>query len=237
MSLLEIAGLRSGYGRVEVLHDVNLSVSDGELVTVIGANGAGKTTFLRTISGVTRGFGVVIRFGGSDISKASPARVAAAGIAHVPENRRVFGTYSVEENLQLGGYVRRRHGRELSEDIARAYERFPILKERRQQPAGTLSGGQQQMLAIAMALMARRKLLLLDEPWLGLAPIVVQQVYKEILRLKGSGTTILLVEQIANLPLRVADRGLVLQLGRVVASGSAAQLRSDPVVRASYLGA
>lgn len=237
MSLLEIRDLVSGYEGVPVLHGISLTVDEGELVTVIGANGAGKSTLLRTISGVTRASSGTVRFGGRDVVGMAPARVAGVGIAHVPENRRVFAEYAVEDNLRIGAFVRRADRRGIAADMQAIYEQFPILQQRRRQPAGALSGGEQQMLALGMALMARPKLLLLDEPSLGLAPLVLQRVFEEIQRMHEVGTTILLVEQIARLALRVADRGLVMQLGRVTASGSAAELRNDPTVQSAYLGA
>jgi branched-chain amino acid transport system ATP-binding protein len=225
-----------GYGGVPVVHGIDLEVGEGELVTIIGANGAGKSTILRNVSGVNNAISGSIVLEGVDITRKSPAFIAAAGVAHVPENRRVFPKHPVVENLRLGGYVRRRDRRGIHDDIERMCEQFPILGQRRDAPAGTLSGGEQQMLAIAMALMARPRLLMLDEPSLGLAPIIVDRVFEEIRRLHAAGTTILLVEQIANLALKVADRGIVLQLGSVVTGGTAAELRRDEMVRAAYLG-
>jgi branched-chain amino acid transport system ATP-binding protein len=236
MSLLEIRELVTGYGKVPVLHGIDLTIGEGELVTVIGANGAGKSTLLRTISGISRPFSGDIRFLGRSIASASPSRIVASGVAHVPENRRVFPKHSVTDNLRIGAYGRRRDRAGIASDIARMEEHFPILAERRTQLAGGLSGGQQQMLAIAMAMMARPKLLMLDEPSLGLAPIIVERVFTEIQRLRDEGTTVLLVEQLAEAALDVADRGLVLQLGRVIASGTGAELRRDDTVRAAYLG-
>lgn len=235
MSLLEVRGLVAGYSSVPVLHGVDLTVEEGELVSVIGANGAGKTTLLRTLSGIVKPMGGTIRFGGTDITKASAPKVATLGVGHVPENRRIFPKDPVEENLRLGGWVRRRDSK-VKEDLDRVYEKFPILLERRKQLAGSLSGGQQQMLAIGMALMARPKLMLLDEPSLGLAPILVQEIFAEILRLKEEGSTILLVEQLASEALRIADRGIVFQLGNIVAQGSSAELRDNADVVAAYLG-
>jgi branched-chain amino acid transport system ATP-binding protein len=236
VSLLEIDALVTGYGKVSVIHELSLRVEEGELVAVIGANGAGKSTLLRTVSGIGRPFSGEIRFDGSNISKASPARIVASGIAHVPENRRVFGAHSVADNLRIGAYGRRRDRAGIAEDMARLEEQFPILGERRHQLAGSLSGGQQQMLAIAMAMMARPRLLMLDEPSLGLAPIIVERLFEEIQRLRQEGTTILLVEQLAQAALSIADRGLVIQLGRIIAQGSAAELRSNDAIRAAYLG-
>ena len=237
MSVLTVEQLQSGYGRIPVLHDIDLDVGEGELVTVIGSNGAGKSTLLRTISGINAVMSGRIAFEGVDVTTKGASYMAAAGIAHVPENRRIFPKHPVVENLRLGAYVRRRHRGGIAEDIDRMFVQFPILYQRRAAPAGTLSGGEQQMLAIAMALMARPRLLMLDEPSLGLAPLVVERVFEEIRRLHQGGTTILLVEQIANLALRVADRGLVLQLGKVVTEGSAAELQRDEAVQAAYLGA
>ncbi|MFV0316680.1 MAG: ABC transporter ATP-binding protein [Microthrixaceae bacterium] len=236
MSLLEVENLVCGYGRVPVVHEVSLHVDEGEFLTLIGSNGAGKSTLLRTISGINSVMGGKVSFDGADITKFNAAAVAARGIAHVPENRRVFPKHPVMENLRLGAYVRRRDRSTIREDMERMFEQFPILMERRDAPAGTLSGGEQQMLAIAMALMARPRLLMLDEPSLGLAPIIVENVYQEIKALHAAGTTILLVEQIANLALKVADRGMVLQLGHVIAEGDSAELREDDLVRAAYLG-
>lgn len=236
MALLEIDELVTGYGKVPVIHGLSLHVDEGELVAVIGANGAGKSTLLRTVSGIGRPFSGEIRLGGTPISKASPARIVSAGIAHVPENRRVFGAHSVTDNLRIGAYGRRRDRAGIAADIARLEEQFPILGERRHQLAGSLSGGQQQMLAIAMAMMARPRVLMLDEPSLGLAPIIVEKLFEEIQRLRADGTTVLLVEQLAQAALGIADRGLVIQLGRIIAEGSAASLRADDAIRAAYLG-
>ncbi|MCZ7526637.1 MAG: ABC transporter ATP-binding protein [Acidimicrobiia bacterium] len=236
MSLLEVRGLVAGYGRVPVLHGLDFHVDEGELVTVIGANGAGKSTLLRTIAGINRAFAGEMILDGAPITKTPAARVNALGVAHVPENRRVFPEHPIAENLRLGAFVRRRDRRGIADDMERMYEKFPILGERRDQPAGTLSGGEQQMLAIAMALMARPRLLMLDEPSLGLAPIIVRRIFAEIRELQREGTTILLVEQIANLALQVADRGLVLSLGRFVKEAPASELLRDEAVRAAYLG-
>ena len=236
MSLLEIEALVTGYGKVPVIHDLSLQVDEGELVAVIGANGAGKSTLLRTISGIGRPFSGEIRFDGMVISKASSARIVAAGVAHVPENRRVFGAHSVADNLRIGAYGRRRDRAGIAADMARLEEQFPILGERRDQLAGSLSGGQQQMLAIAMAMMARPRLLMLDEPSLGLAPIIVERLFDEVKRLRREGTTILLVEQLAQAALSIADRGLVIQLGRIIAHGSASELKSNDAIRSAYLG-
>ncbi len=234
--MLEIADLHAGYGLVPVLHGISLSVAEGEVVAVIGANGAGTSTLLRTISGLTDVTAGAITFDGHELVGRSPAAIAGTGIAHVPENRRVFPQHPVQDNLRLGAYVHRRDRRAISEDLTAVYERFPVLGDRRTQQAGTLSGGEQQMLAIGMSLMARPRLLIMDEPSLGLAPIIVEQVFAEIGSLARSGMTILLVEQLARAALGIADRGIVLRLGRIVATGSAQALRDDPEVRAAYLG-
>lgn len=236
MSILQVSELVTGYQGIPVVHGVDLAVAEGEAVAVIGANGAGKTTLLRALSGLSRVSDGKVRFGDVDIMNRSPAAIAKLGITHVPENRRVFPAHPVEENLRLGAYVRRRDRRGVRRDIADMYERFPVLGERRGQRAGSLSGGEQQMLAIAMALVARPRLLMLDEPSLGLAPLVVREVFDVIRDLKRQGLTILLVEQRASFALDVVDAALVLQLGRIVASGPVDEIRSDPQVRAAYLG-
>jgi branched-chain amino acid transport system ATP-binding protein len=236
MSLLEVHGLVAGYNRVPVLHEIDLTLEEGQLLTVIGANGAGKSTLMRTIAGLSHPISGTIIFDGVDLSKSSPEAVTRHGIAQVPENRRVFAGHTVEENLMLGAYARGRDRKRIRADLQGMFENFPILHERRSQSAGSLSGGEQQMLAIAMALMARPRLLMLDEPSLGLAPIIVQQVFEQIQVLRRSGTTILLNEQLANKALAVADRGLVLHLGRVIAEGEAAELLRDETLRSAYLG-
>ena len=235
MSLLEIRGLTAGYG-VPVIHDIDLDIDERELVCVIGANGAGKSTLLRTISGMTNVSEGTITLDGSSLVGKAPDAVAAAGIAHVPENRRVFAKHSVEENLRLGGWVRRSDSTKTEETLESVYEDFPVLRERHRQAGGTLSGGEQQMLAIGMALMARPQVLMLDEPSLGLAPIIVERMFESIKRLRSRGTTILLVEQLANRALEVADRGVVLQLGHVVTRGTPEELARDKAVQAAYLG-
>jgi branched-chain amino acid transport system ATP-binding protein len=235
MSFLEVRGLIAGYNRIPVVHGIDLDLDQGELLAVVGANGAGKTTLMRTIAGIGRPFSGSIRLGGTDLTRAGAAAAGRAGIGHVPENRRAFPLLTVEENLRLGAYVRRRDRAGVAADLSRMYDRFPILAERRGAMAGTLSGGQQQMLAIAMALMARPTLLMLDEPSLGLAPLVVAQVFEEIRALKAAGTTVLLNEQFAADALAVADRAVVLKLGRVVMGGPAAEIRDDPAIQAAYL--
>jgi branched-chain amino acid transport system ATP-binding protein len=236
MALLRIEGLTAGYGAVRVLHDLSLEVEQGEIVTVVGANGAGKSTLLRTLSGMTDVAAGSITFDGRSIVDASPPEIGRAGIAHVPENRRVFPAIDVQDNLRLGAFVRKASRAEVDADVREMCERFPVLGERARQKAATLSGGEQQMLAIAMGLMARPRLMLLDEPSLGLAPIIVQRVFAVVAELAEAGITVLLVEQFAEAALGIADRGVVLQLGRTLAEGEAAALRSDESIRRAYLG-
>ncbi len=232
--LLEIVGLASHYGRIRALDAIDLTVGDSELVTIVGANGAGKTTLLRTISGVRPASRGTIRFRGEDITRATPARRVRLGIAQVPQGRQMFAPMSVEDNLLLGAFTRPRH--EIEPGLESVYGLFPRLKERRRQPAGTLSGGEQQMLAIARALMARPDLLLMDEPSMGLAPRIVERIFETIRELRATGVTILLVEQNAFAGLSVADRGYVLESGRIVLEGRAAELLADERVKAAYLG-
>jgi branched-chain amino acid transport system ATP-binding protein len=231
--LLELEDIRARYGSVEALHGVSLSVGEGEVVAVLGGNGAGKTTTLRAVSGLVTTSGQV-RFGGENITRAAPERVARAGIAHVPEGRGIFGELSVHENLRLGAYLRRG-------GFAQGYERvsgyFPWLERRRAQQAGTLSGGEQQMLAIARALMSRPRLLLLDEPSLGLAPIVVREIFGILGDLnEKEALAVLVVEQNAKLALRSSSRAYVLEVGRVALEGPSTELAEDESVRNSYLG-
>jgi branched-chain amino acid transport system ATP-binding protein len=231
MNLLEVEGLHAGYGPVNVLEDVSLSVGEGETVALLGANGAGKTTTLRAICGMVKPRGSV-RIGGRDVSKQSTERIVRLGVAHVPEGRGTFAPLTVEENLRLGAYSRRGKS-----SFKRAFELFPRLEERRHQQAGTLSGGEQQMLAIARALMLRPKLMLLDEPSLGLAPKLVRELFKTLRRIKeDEGTAMLIVEQNANLVLEFADAAHVLETGRVVLAGTADEVASDEGMRKAYLG-
>ena len=232
--MLSIDDLRSAYGRIEALHGVSLEVSSGEIVSLIGANGAGKTTLLCTVSGVQPVTAGSIRLQGKSIDGMPSHRRVALGITQVPEGRQLFAPLSVEDNLRLGAWSR--PAANLTLDLARIYELFPMLAARRTSPAGALSGGQQQMLAIGRALMAKPRLLLLDEPSMGLAPILVDQIFEIIRRLKTEGLTILLVEQNAHAALAIADRAYVLETGRIAASGSAAQIRVDQRVREAYLG-
>jgi branched-chain amino acid transport system ATP-binding protein len=231
--LLEIAGLTSHYGRIQALKGIDLLVREGELLALVGANGAGKTTLLRTISGVQPATGGTIRFAGEDITRVKAARRVMRGIAQVPEGRQVFGPLSVEDNLKLGAYTR---DDDTKADLNRIYAMFPVLRQKRHEPAGTLSGGQQQMLAIGRALMARPKLLLLDEPSMGLSPLLVAEIFATIRALKAAGTTIFLVEQNANAALEIADRGYVLETGRIVLQDSGPALLANDRVKEAYLG-
>jgi branched-chain amino acid transport system ATP-binding protein len=233
--MLTLKSLQAGYGRVPVLKGISLHVRPGEVVTLIGGNGAGKTTTLRAISGLLPPRSGDVDFAGQDLTRMSPERIVALGLALVPEGRRVFASLSVTANLELGAFHRRNKGG-MRRDLEEMRRRFPILKERGSQAAGTLSGGEQQILAIGRALMSRPRLLMLDEPSMGLAPRMVTQVYEILAELKAAGTTILLVEQNARAALKVADRGYVLETGRIILEGSAAELREDPEVQRAYLG-
>jgi ABC-type branched-subunit amino acid transport system ATPase component len=232
--VLSIADLSAGYGAVEVLHRVSLRVHEGQIVTLIGANGAGKTTLLRTVSGLLRPRAGQIRLRGAAIGGARPDQVVAAGIAHVPEGRQVLARMTVLENLRAGAYPRR--DREIEADVAAMLERFPQLRARGAQVAGTLSGGEQQMLAIARGLMSRPRLLMLDEPSLGLAPIIVERIFEIIDELNAQGVPLLLVEQNAHLALEIAHWAYVLETGRMAMDGPADQLRGDEAIRRAYLG-
>lgn len=233
MSLLEVRGLRAGYGMVDVLRGIDLDVADGEAVVVLGANGAGKTTTLRALSGMIPSTGER-SFDGRSVAKARPDQLLAAGIAHVPQGRGTIVDLTVEENLRIGAYLRRDDG--IEADIAGWFDVFPRLGERRDQAAGSMSGGEQQMLAIARAMMARPKLLLLDEPSMGLAPLIVKDIFRVLDQLRRE-TTILLVEQNARIALQLADRGYVLEMGRVVHGGTRDELLKDDRILQSYLGA
>jgi branched-chain amino acid transport system ATP-binding protein len=233
--MLTLKSVQAGYGRLPVLKGISLHVRAGEVVTLIGGNGAGKTTTLRTVSGLLPVRKGRIEFAGRDLGALTPERIVSLGLALVPEGRRVFRTLSVTANLELGAF-HRSDKKQVSRDLEELRERFPLLKERGRQPAGTLSGGEQQILAIGRALMARPRLLMLDEPSMGLAPRMVTQVYEILRELKEAGTTILLVEQNARAALKVADRGYVLETGRIILDGAAAELREDPEVQRAYLG-
>jgi branched-chain amino acid transport system ATP-binding protein len=233
--LLEIDGLEAGYGPVRALHGIGLRVQQGEVAAMLGPNGAGKTTTLRAISGMVRTRGS-IRFDGTSLAGRSTESIARLGIAHVPEGRGNFPTLSVADNLRLGAIIRRDQ-EAVGRDLERCYQAFPRLAARRSQPAGSLSGGEQQMLAVARGLMLRPRLLLLDEPSLGLAPLVTRELFETLARLvREQATTLLVVEQKANLVLEFADRAYVLEAGRIVLSGTAAQIRADEGMRRSYLG-
>jgi len=236
-NLLTIEGLTTAYGSIEALHGVSLVVPKGEVVAVLGANGAGKTTLLHTVSGLLRARAGHVTYQGADITRLAPDKIAARGLCQVPEGRRLFRELSVQDNLVVGSSGRKDWRGKLGDDIAYVYELFPILGERRKQPAGTLSGGEQQMLAIGRALVGRPQLLLLDEPSMGLAPLVVERIFQALAQLNKDGLTMLMVEQSAEMALSLAHRGVVLQTGSVVVSGLAEELKSDDRVRASYLGA
>jgi branched-chain amino acid transport system ATP-binding protein len=233
--MLELEDLYVHYGTIRALQGVSLAVAEGELVALIGSNGAGKTTTLRTISGISRPSDGAIRFEGADITRAPADRIVSLGISHCPEGRRIFGGLTVRENLRLGA-VSQGDKRAAAEDLEMVLGLFPILSERLGQAGGTLSGGEQQMLAIGRALMSRPRLLLLDEPSLGLAPLMVERIFETIGRLKASGRTILLVEQNVHHALDVADRAYVLETGRVTLDGPVDVLRRNPKVEQSYLG-
>jgi branched-chain amino acid transport system ATP-binding protein len=233
--MLRLEGVRASYGPIEALRGLDLDVRAGELVCLLGANGAGKSSTLRTISGLLRPRAGRIVFDGAEIQGRDPSEVLRAGIAHCPEGRRVFPYLTVKENLAMGAYVRR-DGAAITADLARVYAHFPILAERRRQAAGTLSGGEQQMLAIGRALMARPRLLLLDEPSMGLAPVLVEQIFETVLTINKQGVTILLVEQNAAMALSIAGRGYVLETGGIVLEGTARDLADNPEVRRAYLG-
>ncbi len=232
--MLELVDLHAAYGHIRALHGVSLEVRTGEAVAVIGSNGAGKSTMLRTISGLMRARSGTITYDGIDVTHASTDRIVSLGISHCPEGRRIFGRLSVRENLVLGGV--RRPASEVRADIRRVGELFPRLAERLDQPGGTLSGGEQQMLAVARALMAKPRLLILDEPSLGLAPMLVEHIFEVIEQLKSEGLTILLVEQNVHHALDLADRAYIMESGRITLEGSAADLRHDPRVESAYLG-
>ncbi|WP_425254349.1 ABC transporter ATP-binding protein [Janthinobacterium sp. NFX145] len=237
--MLTISNLHAAYGKVEVLHGISLDVPKGKLVTLIGSNGAGKTTTMRAISGMLKPKSGSVTLGGKDVTGLDSHRIARAGLAHSPEGRRVFASMSVTDNLLLGAFPRFTRSRpkgDIKGDLDKALELFPRLKERRDQLAGTLSGGEQQMLAMARAVMLNPEVILLDEPSMGLAPILVEEVFRIITRLKAEGVTMLLVEQFAAAALNVADYGYVLENGSISVHGPAESLKNDPKVIAAYLG-
>ncbi len=232
--MLEVREIRTFYGNIEALKGVSLTVEEGECVTLIGSNGAGKSTTLRSISGLTPPRTGDIVFEGENITRTAPAEIVKLGISQSPEGRRCFSRMTVRENLDMGAYLRR--DKEIGDDMTRVFELFPRLQERERQKAGTMSGGEQQMLAIGRALMARPRLLLLDEPSMGIAPILVERIYDTIAEINRQGTTILLVEQNANYGLAVSQRAYVLETGAVVMSDDSATLRTNPDVQKAYLG-
>jgi len=234
--LLKIEDLTSHYGPICALQRISLEVNPGELVAIVGANGAGKTTLLLTLSGVQKASGGSIVFDGADITRMASHKIVQSGICHVPEGRQVFAPLGVEDNLKLGAYCFRDDKVRIAEELEKIYQLFPILKEKQRQPAGTLSGGQQQMLAIGRALLGRPRLLLLDEPSMGLAPLLVEEIFRVVKELNDGGVTVLLVEQNANAALGIADRGYVLETGRVILTAKADELRADEAVRKAYLG-
>ncbi len=235
--MLKIRNLESGYGKLKVLKHISMHVDSGEIVTIIGANGAGKTTLLSTISGLVKVGSGEISFNGRDIGGLAPSKIPALGCVMVPEGRQVFATMTVEENLILGGHVIQKKGRKvLAELLEHQYRLFPILRERKNQLAGTLSGGEQQMLAMGRGLMSRPSLLMMDEPSTGLAPLIVKEIFQIIERLRDEGNTVLLVEQNAKAALAIADRGYVLETGKVIVQGPAEDLLANSAVQMAYLG-
>ena len=234
MALLEVQDIHSYYGNIEALKGISLEVSEGEVVTLIGSNGAGKTTTLRSIAGLTPPREGSIRFQDREIGETAPQDIVGLGISMSPEGRHIFPRMTVRDNLELGAYLRRDGN--VEEDLARVYELFPRLKERERQKGGTMSGGEQQMLSIGRALMAEPRLLLLDEPSMGLAPVLVERIYETIAQINQQGTTILLVEQNANYALEVSKRGYVLETGTVAVADESSKLRENPEVQKAYLG-
>jgi branched-chain amino acid transport system ATP-binding protein len=235
INVLTVSDLHLRYGKVNALRGVSLQVNEGEIVALIGANGAGKTTTLKAISGIIRPFAGQIRLGGSDLTRASPREILQAGIAHCPEGRRIFPHLTVRDNLELGAYLRDDQAA-VAADMERLFGRFPILAERSEQVAGTLSGGEQQMLAISRALMSRPKLILFDEPSLGLAPKLVEQIFEIVAEVRAEGLTVVMVEQNAFAALQLCDRAYVLETGTIALEGSGRELLKNPKVQAVYLG-
>ncbi|MFC6064595.1 ABC transporter ATP-binding protein [Streptomyces ochraceiscleroticus] len=233
--LLEVEDLRVAYGKIEAVKGISFTVEAGQVVTLIGTNGAGKTTTLRTLSGLLKPLAGKITFNGDILNGVAPHKIVERGLAHSPEGRRLFPRLTIAENLQLGAFLRK-DGNGIERDIQRIYELFPILGERRKQASGTLSGGEQQMLAMGRALMSRPKLLMLDEPSMGLSPIMMQKIMDTIRELRSQGTTILLVEQNAQAALSLADHGHVMEIGKIVLSGTGQDLLHDESVRKAYLG-
>jgi len=235
--MLKIRNLEAGYGKLRVLKRISMHVDPGEIVTIIGANGAGKTTLLHTITGLVKIGSGEILFKNSNLGRQKPEKIVASGCSLVPEGRQVFSTMTVEENLILGGYVpAKKNKRAVSDGVGKVYELFPVLKERARQLAGTLSGGEQQMLAMGRALMAKPSLIMMDEPSTGLAPLIVKSIFKVILQLREEGNTVLLVEQNAKAALGIADRGYVLETGKIILQGAAEDLLQNRDVQRAYLG-
>ena len=235
MALLDVDSINAFYGNIHALRDVSLSVDDGEIVTLIGANGAGKTTTLNCISGLVRPRSGTVKLAGEDLAKVQPHHIVERGVVQVPEGRRIFARLTVDENLRMGGFTLTNEA-EVGDGVSRAYDMFPRLKERRSQTGGTLSGGEQQMLAMGRALMVKPKVLLLDEPSMGLAPTLVESIFETISSIHAQGTSILLVEQNALMALNVASRGYVLQSGQIILADTAANLAANEQVRQAYLG-
>ncbi|MFJ5717626.1 ABC transporter ATP-binding protein [Neobacillus sp. NPDC093127] len=233
--MLKVNDINVFYGNIHALKGISLEVQEGEIVTLIGANGAGKSTLLKTLSGLLKPKSGAIEYLGGPISSKAPQAIVKAGISHVPEGRRVFSNMSVEENLELGAYTRK-DASGVRKDMEKVYELFPRLLERRKQLSGTLSGGEQQMLAMGRAIMAKPKLLLLDEPSMGLAPLMVKQIFNIIEQINKDGTTVLLVEQNANMALSIANRAYVIETGRIEISGTAAELQASEEIKKAYLG-
>ncbi len=235
--MLKIRNLRSGYGKIKVLKNISMHVDPGEIVTIIGANGAGKTTLLASIAGLVKAESGEVEFKGTNILKKKPAAIPALGCVMVPEGRQVFATMTVEENLLLGGHVLQKQGQQLIAELMEyQYELFPILRDRKGQLAGTLSGGEQQMLAMGRALMSKPSLVMMDEPSTGLAPLIVKEIFQIIVRLRDAGNTVLLVEQNAKAALGIADRGYVLETGKIIVQGPADDLLANQDVQRAYLG-
>lgn len=232
--MLKVQDLSVHYGMIQAIHNVSFEVKQGEIVSLIGANGAGKTTILRTISGLVRPSNGHIIFEGKNIEKAAPQKIVADGLSQVPEGRHVFSGLTVQENLDMGAFLRK--DSTLKEDFEQIFAKFPILKERRNQDAATLSGGEQQMLAMGRALMSKPKLLLLDEPSMGLAPIFIKEIFSIIQEIQAQGTTVLLIEQNAKMALSIANRGYVLETGKIVLEGTGKELLASEAVRKAYLG-
>lgn len=233
--MLELKNVNVSYGAIHAIHDVSLTVNDGEIVSLIGANGAGKTTILHTITGLKKSSSGSIIYDGHDLTKTEPSKIITLGMAHVPEGRHIFPAMTVAENLEMGAYIRN-DKEEIQKSIKEVFERFPRLKERRKQLAGTLSGGEQQMLAVGRALMSNPKIILMDEPSMGLSPLLVKEIFQIIQEVHKQGITVLLVEQNAKMALSIADRAYVLETGNIAMSGDAKELLNDEKVKKAYLG-